>query len=392
VSLLDLLARTAVKVKEQSINEIKEKKRKQSKEKVGSEVIMTASIVYNYLCNVTPKLAKRFLANHPEVDRSCTISLKEVVREYKNKMAVERCEGYKVCKQDHDKEAGNDVKVVVHNEVKSRGEGVTVTVSKSKTKLARKSEEPDVPEKRKPTSRKRSYSSSRQFTEDEDEKIMIAIKTFGDDINIVELAEQLGRQRGSIYSRIKKLKSGQRLRKVNMLFTLEEDQIIMDKVLQHRNGKMLKNLVLLLKDKIVEELFSLLKRNKNSIIMRWSNYIQPWILQNYCGTLNLDIRRMLINYLLETFGTIDNINWTLSARRFEDVGHTETSLRHVFDSSRKYIKRQLKPNKNSTEVTLKQFADCAEEYFGNNNCLKLREKDLDRQKQVIAYFDKKYAS
>ena len=54
-----------------------------------AEEIMTASIVYHYMLQVTPELAERFLAiQKSEVDISCTISLEEVVRKYRKSKKV----------------------------------------------------------------------------------------------------------------------------------------------------------------------------------------------------------------------------------------------------------------------------------------------------------------
>ena len=61
--------------------------------------------------------------------------------------------------------------------------------------------------------------------------------------------------------------------------------------------------------------------------------MKPWILQHYSGTLNLDIRRPLANYLADNFEDINAIDWPLVASNSEFAGHTEGSLRYLFTNS-----------------------------------------------------------
>jgi len=235
-------------------------------------------------------------------------------------------------------------------------------------------------------SRKR--QRNRQFTKGEDDQILDAIETYGDNVNIVKLTEKLGRPYGSVASRIRKLKMGERSRKLKKMFSLQEDQMILDKVLPNLDGK-LKDLVFPYNHQAMQELATSLDRNAININNRWATLLQPWILQYHHGTLNFDIRRMLLNYLAESYECKDDIDWPLVAERPEFVGHTESSLRYIFFQCCYLVKdHENLTHLNNSEVTLRQLAEGANNSFCEENCAKMLKKVLTRQKQVIDYFEK----
>ena len=226
-----------------------------------------------------------------------------------------------------------------------------------------------------------------QYTKEEDDQILNAIETYGDNLNYCKLAKQLGRTNGSVHTRVKKLRRGERSRKQKTLFTLEEDLLIMDSVLPDLHKFPLKDLVISSSGEIIQKFSTDLNRNKINISKRWRDDLQPWILQYYNGTLNLDIRRMLLNYLKDTFGSRDAIDWLLVAKRPDFVGHTESSLRRVFFTSVDIVRRHEKlKNLKSEEITLNQIADVANECFNDKFSRRLSVRILRRQTEVIDHF------
>jgi len=226
-----------------------------------------------------------------------------------------------------------------------------------------------------------------QYTEEEDNKILNAMETDGDKLKINDLADQLGRPVGSVYARVKKLKKGESSRNQKRLFSLEEDLLIMDSVLPALGKNLLKDLVLPFTGDLIQKLSTDLKRVKNPIYQRWRDVLQPWILQYYTGTLNLDIRRMLLNYMADTFGSREDIDWLLVAERPEFVGHTEFSLRRVFFTTLDIVKRHEKlRNLKFEDVTLSQLAEVSNECFNDKYSRRLSKRILRRQTEVIDYF------
>merc|ERR1712098_870604 len=155
----------------------------------------------------------------------------------------------------------------------------------------------------------RKYNSKLQFTEEEDKLILDAVKKYGDHINPSKLAKQLGRSSTSVYTRIKKLKTGERSRKQKRLFSLEEDLLILDRVFPHLHKKLLKDLQFNFTDVTIQELATLLSRDAINVNVRWASVLHSWILQYSSGTLNFDIRKMLLNHLADTFCSKDDIDW-----------------------------------------------------------------------------------
>eukprot|EP00092_Neocalanus_flemingeri_P021267 GFUD01023046.1.p1 GENE.GFUD01023046.1~~GFUD01023046.1.p1 ORF type:complete len:643 (+),score=159.62 GFUD01023046.1:102-2030(+) len=222
------------------------------------------------------------------------------------------------------------------------------------------------------------------FSPEEDEVLINAMATFGDKISVHILSKQLDRSRASIRDRIIKLKTGKR-NKERRAFSLSEDIMIMDRVLENLPGHTLEE-INLHNDGTSMEVATALSRKEVSPRNRWGNQLKPWILQHYSGTLNLNIRIMLANYLADNFNSIDSIDWPFVANRPEFVGHTQGSLRSIFFA---YLFRSTKLHLKleSSEISLKNIADNTNEAYGDKNSRKITENVLTRQKQVINYFE-----
>ena len=88
---------------------------KPKQEDISNDTV-TASIVYDYMCKVTPKMAEEFKISikSEELDMSCNITLEEVVRECsRRKKAVQECVDCKsieekagLCKEENDSKSG----------------------------------------------------------------------------------------------------------------------------------------------------------------------------------------------------------------------------------------------------------------------------------------------
>merc|ERR1712126_70539 len=135
-------------------------------------------------------------------------------------------------------------------------------------------------------------------------------------------------------------------------------------------------------NKWMELVKQLKKRLDTSLRSRWEHHLKPWILQHRAGSLNLDITRMLANYLADHFQDIDSIDWPSVAANKEFSGHTEGSLRNVFKSgllshTRKNIKAE------GSVLTLKDVAEVANSIRRRNNRVK-----EERQLEVIQYYEK----
>jgi len=224
----------------------------------------------------------------------------------------------------------------------------------------------------------------KKFTSEEDEILVEAMATFGDTINIGKLAKQLDRPRSSVRDRLIKLRTGKRQRE-KRAFSLTDDLLIMERVLENLPGNTLRDLSLH-NDGTSAEVATALGRNEVSSRNRWGHTLKPWILQHYSGTLNFDIRIILANYLAENFDCLDSIDWVVVATRPEFVGHTQGSLRSIF-YGHLFKSTKLNSDIEYSQITLKNIADNANVAYSPENSRKVSQNVLKRQKSVIDYFE-----
>ena len=165
-------------------------------------------------------------------------------------------------------------------------------------------------------------------------------------------------------------------------FTLAEYIVILDAVLKHVNEQSPENLNLPASES--QKIGAQLGRHRTSPRKRWDILLKPWILKHNSGTLNLDIRRQLANFLAKNFKDLSSIDWQLVSRRPEFSGHTETSLRYFFSN---YLLRLTKDklSKRCEELTLDMIAEVANSSYLPD----ARGKGmLKRQKEIINYFER----
>ena len=222
-----------------------------------------------------------------------------------------------------------------------------------------------------------------RFSPEEDKILLDAVETFGENINTSELAEQLKRPHNSVRNRLEILKTEKK--KIRSYSSIE-DLLIVEAVVKHLPGKSLEMLDLPSygdwKPVAVQ-----LDRRQTHVRNRWEYYLKPWLLQHYSGTLNLDIRRMLTNYLADNYEDVESIDWKEVAGREEFKGHTEVSLHYYFGAY--MIQRaRLKLNGEIGNITLRHIQMNENELFKNSNLRKVGEKVLVRQKEVIDYIYK----
>merc|ERR1719186_1449280 len=131
------------------------------------------------------------------------------------------------------------------------------------------------------------------------------MERYGDKIHFTQLGREMGRNLKSIKSRIDKLNGPKKRRD----YTLVEDMGILDAVLKHLEENQSIEIEMLNLPNMEWKIIAALNgRREVSLRLRRGNFLQPWILQHYSGTLNLEIRRMLANYLADNFKN-DSIDW-----------------------------------------------------------------------------------
>ena len=164
------------------------------------------------------------------------------------------------------------------------------------------------------------------------------------------------------------------------LFTLEEDQFIVDHAvdeLMRMSHKSLKQVSLYQQSKELTRSFN---REKVSILRRWE-MIRWWILSCYKNTLNLDIRTMLVDYLVNNFESRDTIDWYKVLKVPEFSAYTPHQLKREYVNIEEVVGHNI--GVNTIDVTLKQVGD----YVLGGNLKKRRNINVKNQIVIIEYFE-----
>ena len=218
------------------------------------------------------------------------------------------------------------------------------------------------------------------FSPEEDAVILEAIKN--DNIVLCEIAKKMGRDPGSVRTRVNKLNSTGTSRRRYKTFQINEDCKLIDTALKHlaQCGSLEATTIL---DSELETLAASLNRTAKSTKNRWELKLKVWLLRYYKKTSNLEIRTMLANVIAENFDSIENIDWKMLTKYPEFSGNTEISLRTIYFSNLiPNAARRMKVDK--FLITFRQIAEDAEANYQHATIFKNIEQ---RKKEVIEYFD-----
>ena len=233
----------------------------------------------------------------------------------------------------------------------------------------------------------------KMFKPNEDKVINAAIEKAGEGpIDTLALSKELNRKEDSVKSRIATLKRHGGFYK-RTAFTLVEDTLLLETLVIPRVGKEKLSEIVLLRRHFLD-LTRQLNKSKNGVGERWTNILQPWLLQHYSGTLNLRVERMLANYISDTFTDFSSIDWPEVAARSEFAGHTECSLRRMYfaklcGNSRSKLGLQ------SDQMTPQHIADYCDSVYGmeatglSKARASMTKTKSQRQSEVISFFERR---
>jgi len=216
---------------------------------------------------------------------------------------------------------------------------------------------------------------------DENERMKEALRD-GEDYKVV--AKELQRDPRVVFNKFLLMKSNpnwERTVKVNRGFSLEEDLLILERVIPHLKFQELSSRKCLSRADAIE-LSKELQRNYNSVTFHWENCIQRWLLQHFTGTTGLRIEKMVTSIVAQKYKDYHGIDWSeLQRQHKEFAGHTSTSLSNVFQGCLGFAKKLKKRE----EVSLLEVAESAE-------VLKVKKESAAktiRREKIISYFEKR---
>ena len=145
------------------------------------------------------------------------------------------------------------------------------------------------------------------------------------------VAKELGRDQTTVRTRMKMAISNPNSKpNTKRPFSLEEDLLILEKVIPPLKFKMLSSSGFLSETELMA-LATEFQRGRGPVKFRWENSLQPWLLQHLTGTSGFKVEKLLTRIVAEKFNDLQGIGWSdLVKQHKEFAGHTGSSLSSVY--------------------------------------------------------------
>ena len=365
-----------------------------------NEEQLVRALIYQHLKNVTPGLALEFRDCYPCFMESVPKQLALMVEATQNNAwasaetekvgeVVETCEG----KQEHInisqrfavKTFSRDAKNSFTTEQLKRLERATANKEDLKTvakEIGRSYE--SLRQKAKRFKRLSSVNKGK-FTSDEIGRIQQALE---DNEDYRTVAKELNREPQTVRKRMLIMRSNPKSGNRKMRrFSLEEDFLILEKIIPRLKSQKLSNSTGVLPLPVVLELATEFQRNLETVRGRWLTSLQPWLLQHYTGTAGFRVERMLASLVAEKFTDRIGIDWSeMVAQHKEFAGHTRSSLNQMYMYLFKNCARRRKIN---SKPSLKEVAEYAAETYQPGKEKKESSAKVAHREKIILSFKKR---
>ena len=127
-----------------------------------------------------------------------------------------------------------------------------------------------------------------------------------------------------------------------------------------------------------------LGRTVFNVARHWEEYIKPLLLQHHAGTVNFDVKRILVNHLLEKNLTyMQDISWSDLLTFPQFAGHTKRSLSRAFNDL--IISTQRKNQCKREEVTIEKVAEFVNDRY-NPHKSKTVSQFASQRKEIVNYY------
>ena len=191
-----------------------------------------------------------------------------------------------------------------------------------------------------------------KFTSEETQRLKQALKN---NEGHIEVAKELRRTSQSVQNKLMAMKCNPEPHRGNRNFSVEEDLLILDKIIPRLKFQKLSSTGFLSHSDGME-LANEIKRHPRTVGGRWNTFIQPWLLQHYTGTAGLRIERMLTRLVAQKYKDLKGIDWSkIVCEHKEFAGHTSLSLRLVFTN----FVHNFKTLNKGCEINLQEVAEYA---------------------------------
>ena len=218
-----------------------------------------------------------------------------------------------------------------------------------------------------------------KFTVVENERIRLAMEN---NDSYVSVAKELNRDPRTVYHRMLSLRSNPNPKQGESRgFTLEEDLLILDKVMPCLKYQKLSSKGFF-SSKDVMVLATEFQRIGGSVLDRWELTLQPMLLQHYTGTSGFRVERMLTSLVAQKYKDHKGIDWgEIVAQHKEFAGHTNRSISHLFRNCQKSARRKI----NTKNASLQEVAEYATTYKPS----KESSVKMARREKIVEHFMKR---
>ena len=211
------------------------------------------------------------------------------------------------------------------------------------------------------------------FTPDEDQIITDYVEREGRQWSV--LAKQLGRVKPtSVKHRYELLsydfKGGP--------FTAKEDEIILREVFIVNKNILTDGSI---SSEVWRRIGEKLGRNPPNVLIHWSSCMEPTLLRHHAGTLHMDVRKVLINHLLEhQMNYVLDVNWKELVKLTKFVGSTTRYLQRKLDSMRTNTGKMY-PELREEELT----TEAIQRWYNSSNRNSTKKKD-EYQEELVSFY------
>ena len=134
-----------------------------------------------------------------------------------------------------------------------------------------------------------------KLSDEEIERVGLAVEKHED---YKEVAKELCRPPEAVYNKMQQMLG--RAKKTRGKFGLEEDFLILERIIPRLRDQKLSS-VALLRSSDLRKLAEETGRACDNLRKRWQKRVQPWLLQHYTGTCGFRIERLLTSLIAEQF-------------------------------------------------------------------------------------------
>ena len=219
-----------------------------------------------------------------------------------------------------------------------------------------------------------------KFSVEENIRITQALTKNEDYKNV---AKELCRDPRTVQTRMLSLKCNpsQQQGKKKREYSLEEDLLILEKVIPHLKVQKLSSTGFISQSDAMG-LATELQRNFKCVGFRWERFMQRWLLQHYTGTSGFRVEGMLTRLVAQNYKDYRGIDWSEMINQHKEfTGHTRASICQLYQNCLQAARKLKKTD----AVSLEEVAECTAVYQARKESV----GKIARREKIVEHFKKR---